>query len=156
MEFHLFLLKFLHFYFLDAVKYKIYNEKFETQSESRLEILLLESKDNFASYSCIGVNTQGKAQDKVTVEVIETQQSSSKSYHHQTSNKPVLAIQPTSKPASQVTAENDQVQFRFHNQVMDDENQGRSIRYMHNSAFSLSRFVNYHQSLMLLLLVVRF
>lgn len=132
----------------DAVKYRIYTEKFETQSESRLEILLLESKDNFASYSCIGVNTQGTAEDKVTVEVIETQQSSTSYYQeYPKTSKPILAIQPTRKPMT----EEDQVQLRFHNEVMDEENQGR-IRYMHNSA----SFQALCSVLNLLILVVRF
>ena len=42
-----------------------------TDVESRLEVLLLEESDRFVSYSCNGINSQGAAEDRVDIEVIE-------------------------------------------------------------------------------------
>ena len=59
--------------FPDGVKHRVYNSRSMTDVESRLEVLLLEESDRFVSYSCIGINSQGAAEDRVDIEVIEKQ-----------------------------------------------------------------------------------
>ena len=61
------------FLFPDGVKHRVYNSRSMTDVESRLEVLLLEESDRFVSYSCIGINSQGAAEDRVDIEVIEKQ-----------------------------------------------------------------------------------
>ena len=59
--------------FADGVKHRVYNSRSMADVESRLEVLLLEESDRFVSYSCIGINSQGAAEDRVDIEVIEKQ-----------------------------------------------------------------------------------
>ena len=59
------------FSFTDGVKHRINSEISETVSNSKLEILLVENVDNFASYTCVGLNSEGTAQDTVRVKVLE-------------------------------------------------------------------------------------
>ena len=42
-------------------------------TQSRLEILLLEETDHFATYSCTAFNSEGTAKDEVEIELIEKQ-----------------------------------------------------------------------------------
>lgn len=58
----------------DGVRHRVYNSQSMTDSsDSRLEVMLLEEANNFVSYTCIGMNSEGKAEDKVVIEVEETQ-----------------------------------------------------------------------------------
>ena len=53
-------------------------------SDSRLEVMLLEEADHFVSYTCIGMNSEGTAEDKVVIEVEEKQPKNIHDSSHET------------------------------------------------------------------------
>jgi len=158
----------------DGVKHRVYNSRSMTDVESRLEVLLLEESDHFVSYSCIGINSEGAAEDRVDIEVIEKQPAVYDSAPQETEVETRVQLWDTNE-GGEVTQEggghgnkvrptksskSSNFQINLYDTKRIDEKHQERIHYMHNQAnakfITSSNVVVISFLIVILNLVVRF